>query len=256
MYGYLKQSEHLFARGLSYHVLGHKFILQSVIYQVVGTDAAIYQALHFVNHSLIDASLQALGDAASAVFHVYVYAYHKGIIDGMRLCCHLEMWILLIVGLNLYSADSAFAVIHIGAVVQGLHLAQDGCQFVESFVLQALSQLRILRHLRQFYALEHALHIKTCAATQNHILPATANIGVCLTVVAKILVEIIFITGIANVDKMIWHAIVVGKVFAGSEVHSSIYLSRIGADDFGVDGFSQCHCLRGLSRGCGAGYYI
>jgi len=62
-----------------------------------------------------------------------------------------------------------------------------------------------------------------------------------------------FFAGIGDVYQVIWRIAVFVKVFARADVHIAVHLSRIGADDFGVEMPCKCHGAACLAAGCRPG---
>ena len=123
MYGYFEQIKHLFIGQFACHILGHKLIFQAIVYQIVGAYTSFYQTSDFIGHTSIKASLQAFGDASATVFYVNLHAHYHSVLYWMWFCLHLLLGMLLIVVLYLNGADGTLARIHVGGVVQALHLA-------------------------------------------------------------------------------------------------------------------------------------
>ena len=73
-----------------------------------------------------------------------------------------------------------------------------------------------------------------------------------------ILEEVVFAAGFSDVYQMIRNQsavdVLVSKVFACADVHASIYLSGVGADDFSSDSLSYCCGELCLTAGCRSQY--
>ena len=76
--------------------------------------------------------------------------------------------------------------------------------------------------------------------------------------IALKLEEIVFFTRIDNIDKMIGHTrrtlAIFREVFSGANIHSTIDLAAIGAENFTAHGTRHLNSQRSLSAGCRAYY--
>ena len=114
MDGNLQLTHHLVVTEFSDDVLCDVFILQAIVGEVFGLDAAVKQTAHLLHHAMVETLMQTGGDAAAALVAVDGYA-DDDTVDRRHLPQLGGM--LEVVGLDLYGADGALARIYVGFVV-------------------------------------------------------------------------------------------------------------------------------------------
>ena len=256
VYRDFKLLKHLIIAQFTYHIFREIFIFQPIINQVVGRNTAINQPPYLISHSCLKACLQPRSDALATAFTVDFHSYHHCILHRVWRSTHLEVGVFMIVFTDFNRPDGTLAAIHIGGVMKRLIATQNLRKLIKRLALKRCTQCPVLRHGRQLYAFKHTFHVKPRASTQYHTLATAANVMAYCLIVSKILKEVIFISGIADVDKMISHPVIFLKILTRAKIHSTVNLAAVGADYLCIDGLGKSHCLRGLSRGSRSGYHI
>ncbi len=153
-------------------------------------------------------------------------------VDTCGLC---RFGMLEVIGLDFDGAYGASHGVHIGGVVHGFHRGQTLGQLGEREAAKTVAQRLIDRHFGQSQAAEYRLEVHTRAAAQYGIAAAAPDVGVGCVVVLQIAVEIVFFARIGDVYQVIGRITVFVKVFARADVHIAVHLTRIGADNLGIE---------------------
>ena len=169
----------------------------------------------------------------------------------MRLGLCLKVRILVIIHSNLDSTDSTFASVDVAIVAQRFVAFEDIGEFFKTFGRKFCTQLGILRHRRQLDAFHHALHIKPRPTAHNHRFAAICDIIIASLIVTQILKEVVLVTGLADVNHVVKHVAILIEVFSSSQVHATVKLARIGANDFAAYRAGKSYSLAGLARSSG-----
>ena len=244
----LKLGEHLVVGQLPYYVKGDEFVFQTIVNKVFWFYPTLNESAHLVNHAGIEASLQSLGDATATTLTVDTDAYYNDIGERMRLGLRLKLRIVVVIHGNLDGSYGSFAGVDIAVVAQRLVALQYLGEFIEAFGAQLLTQFTILGHWRQLYAFHHALDIHPRAATQDYGLAAAGDVIVAHLIIAQELIEIVFVASLADINHVVRHVTVLVEVLASAEVHATVELARVGADDFAAYRLGKRHRLASLSR--------
>ena len=141
--------------------------------------------------------------------------------------------------------------------MESLHRGEHGCELVEVLALEASAEGGILGHVGEDDAFEQRLHIEPRAAHNHCTAPAGGDAGHGTACVAEVFVEVVAVTGGGYVEHMHGHAVgVFAEVLAGADVHSSIHLPGVGADNLAVESTGQQYAAARLAarRGPDDGY--
>ena len=167
--GNLEALGHLVVGGHARQILRQEFILQSIIYKVVGRDTLVEKRFHLVDHPLFETGFQATGNLRATRLTIDVKADNQTL--NRR---QFPAWcrVLQIVGLDLDGPNGALTGIHIGRIVHirtvlFLQFSQHLRQLVERLAFQAVTQLLILRHRRELIAFQHSLDIQAGSSTED-----------------------------------------------------------------------------------------
>ena len=233
MDGDLEALGHLVVGGHARQILRQEFILQSIIYKVVGWDTLVEERFHLIDHTLFQTGFQATGNLLATRLTIDVNADNQTL---NRRQFPARCRVLQIVGLDLDGPDSTLTGIDIGRImhvrtVLFLQFFQHLRQLAERLAFQAVTQLLILRHRREFIAFQHSLNIQAGSSTEDRYHSPMPDILIDVVEVLLVLEEIVFRAWFANVNQMIGNRLttnqIIGQILTRSYIHPAIDLSGI-----------------------------
>ena len=241
-----EQAHHLVVLQLTHHILRQELVFQSVVNQVFGLYTAVEQAFHLINHTLVETRMKPFRNLLPTQFAVYINTYYQRLY--LRKITFLNRT-LFVVFLNLDGTDCTLYRIHIGSVMKSLVLLQPFRQTFYRLASQSVSQLRVFGNRNQPIASQHRFEIHSRSAAEHRHHAARGYILVRLQKIALILKNIILVSGRHDIYKMIRNLLavnnIVGKVLTRTDIHATVYLTAVGADNLSVK-----FCSKFGSQGC------
>src|SRR5690554_338703 len=238
--GDIELGHHFVVAQTARHVLGDKLILQAIINQVLGTKSFSQQSLHLSHQSLLQALLQAPCDFFAPHVPFDVHPNKQGTDFGQL---DLNFGVTLVIGFNFNGTYRPLMGIGIGAVVQNPELRQYFLEFGQRLVLEQLPERRVGRNMYHLVLLQHGHNIQTRSATQDGPFTPFLQVLKNMEEVVLKLIDIVLITGLPNVNQVRRDALslhhIIRVILPGTQIHPAVNLSRIGTDDFAVQGPGQ-----------------
>ena len=118
-----------------------------------------------------------------------------------------------------------------------------------------MPEIGVDRGVGQLVAADDGLDVHACAAAEDRLLPSFHYIIIGADEVVLELVDVIFVAGVVDVDEVVGDVyaveVVVGKVFAGADVHASEHLARVGTNNLAAEAVGQLGGECCFATGCG-----